>query len=169
MKDGEISYMKLENAREVEKLEIPEEEGGFDFFHGLGIIGYEAAFKMWLRKFPRPIVLVAISSGITIGWTYVEEWNEVSRDGMSVYVLRAIEVHPDFRRKGVGKTLLILALREIVGYLILKPLTEEGRKLFKNIGFKEPSEFRRSPVDVSKQPNYLILPLYIREKIIRDF
>ncbi len=166
---GGISYRKLESAREVEKLDIPEEEGGFDFFHGLGIIGYEQAFKMWLRRFPRPILIVAVSSGSLVGWTYVEEWPESSMDGRPVHVLRAIEVHPDFRRKGIGSTLMVLALKEIIGYMILKPLTEEGKSLFRGMGFKAAEEFRRAPVDLSKQPNYLILPPYKREKIINEF
>ena len=149
-------------------MNIPEEEGGFDFFHGLGIIGYQQAFKMWLRKFPRPILIVAEKDAAVIGWAYIEEWNETSREGMPVYVLRAIEVHPEYRRKGIGRKLLILGLKEVSGYMIAKPLTSEGERFFRSIGFKSADEFRRTPVDISKQPNYLILPLYIREKVINE-
>ena len=162
-----ISYFKMENAREVDKIEIPEDEGGFDFFHGLGIIGYDQAFKMWLRKFPRPILIVAMQDSIVVGWVYLEDWNDVAHDGMPVYVLRAIEVHPEFRRKHVGCTLLMLALKEMNGYVIAKPLTPQGENFFRSAGFKAPQEFRKVPVDVSKQPNYLILPPYMREKIIK--
>lgn len=168
--DGDISYMKLESAGEAEKLDIPEDEGGFDFFHGLGIIGYEQAFKMWLRKFPRPILIVALQpSNTVIGWVFIEEWNEPSSEGMPVYVLRAIEVHPEFRRKGLGKKLLILGLKEINGYMIAKPITKQGERFFRDMGFMSADEFRRVPVDTSKQPRYLILPLYRREKAINEF
>ena len=159
----------MENAREVDKINIPEDEGGFDFFHGLGIIGYDQAFKMWLRKFPRPIVLVAMKDDTVVGWIYMEDWKDTARDGMAVYVLRAIEVHPDFRRKGIGKTLIVLSLREMNGYVITKPLTEAGKRFFREMGFRASDEFKRPPVDVSKQPNYLILSPYSIKKILKDF
>jgi len=169
MKDGEISYMKLENAREVEKLEIPEEEGGFDFFHGLGIIGYKKSFKMWLRKFPRPILILALDKMEVLGWIYMEEWGETSIEGMPVHVLRAIEVLPEFRNRGIGGTLVVLSLKEISGYVITKPLTGQADKFFRRMGFLGPEEFKKEPVDLSKHPKYLILPIYERDVLVKDF
>ncbi len=162
----DISYYKLESPREVDKIDIPEEEGGFDFFHGLGIIGYDQAFKMWLRKFPRPVLIIAVQRNTVVGWVYVEEWNEVAYDLMPVYVLRAIEIHPDFRRMHIGCTLLMLVLKETNGYVIAKPLTSEGESFFKEAGFKSADDFRKVPLDISKQPKYLILSPYMRDRII---
>ena len=166
--DG-ISFSCLERAGEVDNLDIPEEEDGFEFFHGLGIIGYRQAFKMWLRKFPRPILMVALDNHTVKAWIYVEEWGEGSKDGMPVYVLRAIEVLPSLRRQGLGYKMLVLAMKETSGYMITKPLTEEAKDFFKKAGFLEPSEFRRAPIDLSKHPKYLIIPLYKKDKLIRDF
>ncbi len=168
LKSGNISYYKIENAREVDKLEIPEEEGGFDFFHGLGIVGYDLAFKMWLRRFPRPVLIVAMKETLVLGWVYVEEWTESAYNGMPVYVLRAIEVHPELRKKGIGRMLLLLALKEVNGYMITKPLTREGSSFFRKAGFKSKDDFMNPPLDLSKQPNYVILPPYIREKMVEE-
>ncbi len=166
--DGCCAYYQLEMASEVEKIDIPEEEDGFDFFHGLGIVGYDRAFKMWLRKFPRPILIVAMKDKRIVGWIFVEEWPQDSREGMPVYVLRAIEVLPEERRKKIGRTLVILALRETTGYLITKPLTPEGERFFESVGFMSPKDFKEPPVDLSKHPKYLIFPIYKRDILVRD-
>lgn len=156
-------------ASEVDKFEILEEDGGFDFFHGLGIIGYSKAFKMWLRRFPRPILIVAVDKKKVLGWIYVEEWTEGSEEGMPVQVLRAIEVLPELRKKKIGANLVMLSLKEISGYMITKPLTHEAEIFFKKIGFMDPKEFKKPPVDLSKHPKYLILPVYKRDILVKDF
>jgi len=165
---NKYQYYQLERANDVEKINIPEEEGGFDFFHGLGIVGYDKAFKMWLRKFPRPILIVAIKDNRVVGWIFVEEWPNDSKEGAPVHVLRAIEVLPDERRKRIGYTLVILTLKETIGYLITKPLTEEAEKFFRKIGFMSPDEFRNPPVDLTKHPKYMIFPVYKRDFVIKD-
>ncbi len=167
--DNCCSYYRLEVASEVDKLDIPEEDGGFDFFHGLGIIGYPKAFKMWLRRFPRPILIIASEKSRILGWVYVEEWGNTSRDGRTIHVLRAIEVLPELRKSGIGFKLVILALKEITGYMITKPLTEDAEVFFKKIGFMESAEFRKPPLDLSKHPKYLILPIYKRDMLVKDF
>ncbi len=163
------AYYRLEIAREVDKLEVLEEDKGFDFFHGLGIIGYPKAFKMWLRRFPRPILIVALDKKRVLGWVYVEEWTEDSEEGMPVHVLRAIEVLPELRNKKMGAILVMLSLKEISGYMITKPLTDEAKTFFKKMGFMEPKEFKKQPVNLSKHPKYLILPVYKRDMLVKDF
>jgi GNAT superfamily N-acetyltransferase len=162
-------YYRLEIASEVDKIDIPEEDEGFDFFHGLGIVGYDKAFKMWLRKFPRPILIVALRDRKVIGWTFIEDWGQSSTEGLPVYVLRAIEVLPEERRKKIGRTLVTLAILETTGYLITKPLTPEAERFFKSIGFMSREEFTKPPIDLTKSPNYLIFPIYKRDVAIRDF
>ena len=162
-------YFQLDTPSEVDKIDIPEEEGGFDFFHSLGIVGYDKAFKMWLRKFPRPILIVAMKDRGLVGWSFVEEWGKDSKDGMPVHVLRAIEVLPELRGKGIGRNLVILSLKSTPGYLITKPLTKEAERFFKSIGFMGVEEFKTPPIDLTKHPKYMIFPVYKRDILIKDF
>jgi GNAT superfamily N-acetyltransferase len=162
-------YSKLEDPQEVDAFVVRSEyEDGFDFFRGLGIIGYSKTFKMWLRKFPRPIFIVAVDNREIISWAYVEEWEEVAKDGASVYVLRAIETLPRLRSKKIGYKLMLLILKQTTGYLLVKPLTPEGERFFKELGFQEEDEFTNPPIDLSKHSGYLILPPYKRKDLIKD-
>ncbi len=167
--DEGLKYYQLEIASEVDKINIAEEDKGFDFFHGLGMVGYKRAFKMWLRKFPRPVLIVALKDRDVVGWDFVEEWGKDSREGLPVHVLRAIEVLPEFRKKGIGKALVILSLKLIPGYLITKPMTPDAERFFKKIGFKSPKDFKEPPVDLSKNPKYMIFPIYKKYILINDF
>ncbi len=124
---------------------------------------------MWLRRFPRPILIIASKKNKILGWVYVEEWGNTSSDGSTIHVLRAIEVLPGLRNRKIGFKLVLLALKEITGYMITKPLTEEAEVFFKKIGFMEPGEFRKPPLDLSKHPKYLILPIYKRDMLVKDF
>jgi GNAT superfamily N-acetyltransferase len=163
--DRECKYNQLENAREIDNIDIPENEDGFDFFHGLGIVGYKLAFKMWLRKFPRPILIAAMKDRQVIGWAFVEEWGD-SENEQPVHVLRAIEVLPDFKGKGIGRTLVVLSVKMVPGYLITKPMTNEAERFFKKIGFMRVEEFKKPPVDLSKNPKYMIFPIYKKDILI---
>jgi hypothetical protein len=171
-KDQNYIYHKLEQPNEVDQFVIKgieNEEGGFDFFKGLGIIGYPSTFKAWLRKFPRPIFLVASKKKEIISWIFVEEWEEAGKDGFPVYVLRAIETIPGLRSKRIGFRLFLLILRETAGHLITKPLTPEAKRFFKRIGFQEENEMNRPPIDLSHRSNYLVFPVHIREEMLDTF
>lgn len=171
-KDKDYLYLKLERASEIDSFIIrgvEEENGGFDFFRGLGIIGYQSTFKAWLRRFPRPIFLVAAKNKQIISWIFVEEWEEVARDGYPVYVLRAIETLPEFRGRRIGFKLFLLVLRETAGHIITKPLTPEAMKFFKRLGFLEEKEMNTSPVDLSNEPSYLVFPAYVRKEMLEAF
>ena len=181
---GKIVYFKLEESSEVDKYRIfvrkeefkPEDKakaaeesgGGFEFFRGLGIADYKQLFKIWLRKFPRPILLVAAENMRIISWVYIEEWFDTALDGSSAYVLRAIETVPALRGKRIGFRLLMLGLHETPGYMITKPLSEAAERFFKRAGFMEESEFRRPPVDLSKHCGYLILPPYRKQMVLKN-
>ena len=167
-------YYKLEDASEVDKFRIHGIEdgslhgGGFEFFRGLGIIGYRKTFKMWLRKFPRPIFLIAVRDSEIVSWVFIEEWDDVARDGSSVWVLRAIETITPLRKNKVGYRLLLLGLKHSVGYMITKALTSEATRFFKQAGFKEVDEFKRPPLDLSRNPGYIILPPYNKKQVLEN-
>jgi hypothetical protein len=158
-----FTYLKMENSTDVNEFKIE----GFEFFKKLGIIDYKMTFKAWLRKFPRPIVIMAVKNHKVVAWVYIDEWAEgTAHDGYPVYVLRAIETQSELRQSKIGYRLVLLGLREIVGYLITKPITPRALKFFKGIGFKERDSFRNCPIELRKFPNYLILPTYTKKELI---
>ncbi len=170
-RDSDYVYYRLENAAEIDKFHIkidttPSPQGGFTFFRGLGVREYDRTFKMWLREFPRPIFIIVVKNSNMISWVYIEMWGDVSRDGEPIYVLRAIETLPDYRKKRIGQRLLLRAVSETVGYVITKPLTKDATRFFKRLEFMEPTEFRRSPIDLSQHHGYLILPPYKKKKLL---
>lgn len=171
---GDLVFYKLEEASEVGKLRIMGMEdgrfsgGGFEFFRGLGIIGYENTFKIWLRKFPRPIFLVATKGNDLVSWVFIEEWDEAALDGMAVWVLRAIETIPPQRRRKIGFKLLLLGAEQSVGYLLTKPLTPEAERFFRGAGFMAPKEFKKAPMDLSRHPGYLILPPFKKAQMLEQ-
>lgn len=163
-------YVKVEEPNEIDAFNVKSEyEEGFDFFRGLGIIGYAKTFKMWLRKFPRPVFIVAVDDREVISWAFVEEWGDIAKDGTSVHVLRAIETQPKLRSKKIGFKMIILVLQQITGYLLVKPLTYKGEKFFRNLGFLDENEFPNPPIDLSKHSGYLLLPPYKRKQLLKDF
>ncbi len=172
-KGGDLIFYKFEEASEIEKFRIRGVEdgrfsgGGFEFFRGLGIIGYEKTFKMWLRKFPRPIFIAGVKGNDVVSWIFIEEWLEESAlDGMAVWVLRAIETIPPERRKKIGYRLVLLGAQQSVGYLITKPLTPEAERFFRTTGFMSPKEFKKPPIDLSRHPGHLILPPYKKNELL---
>ncbi|MDG6221233.1 MAG: hypothetical protein QCI38_07275 [Candidatus Thermoplasmatota archaeon] len=172
-KDMDNTYYKIEDAMDFNKMDI-EVAGmgvsgkGFGFFRGMGVTDYPKTFKMWLREFPRPIFLVCIKGKTLLGWVYIEEWGVPALDGEPVYVLRAIEVMPQIQHRRIGAKLALLGMTEVVGYLLTKPLTPPAEKFFKKLGFMEPSEFRRVPVDLSHHYGYLLLPPFRRKKVLEN-
>ncbi len=174
-KSSDLIFYKLEDASEVNKFRILGMEdgrfsgGGFEFFRGLGIIGYEKTFKIWLRKFPRPIFIIAVKSNDIVSWVFLEEWEGTANDGMAIWVLRAIETLPSMRKKKMGYKLLLLSAQQCVGYLVTKPLTPEASKFFRDAGFMEPAEFKKPPFDLSRHPGYLIIPPYKKAKLLEQF
>ena len=163
---GDLVFYKFEEASEVSKFHIVGVDegryagGGFEFFRGLGIIGYEKTFKIWLRKFPRPIFIAGVKGHDIVSWVFLEEWEQAAYDGMAVWVLRAIETLPPLRKKKIGYRLLILSAQQCFGYLVTKPLTREADKFFRDAGFMVPEEFLKPPMDLSQHPGHLILPPY---------
>jgi acetoin utilization deacetylase AcuC-like enzyme len=116
---GGYRFIKLEAPEDLENFSID----GFGYFRGFGIIDYNRTFKAWLRKFPRPVFLVALSETSVVGWVHIDESNEgKSNDGNPIYVLRAIETLPELRRKKLGKRLVMLGLMNTVGYMVTKPV-----------------------------------------------
>ncbi len=123
---------------------------------------------MWLRKFPRPIFIVAVKGNDIVSWVFIEEWDDVAKDGSSVWVLRAIETIAPLRKKKIGYKIMILGAKYSVGYLITKPLTPEAARFFENGGFMDENEFRRPPINLSKNPGYLVLPPYKKSHLVKD-
>lgn len=157
-----FTFIMMENSDDIDEFKIE----GFEFFKKLGIIDYKMTFKAWLRKFPRPIIIMAVRDHKVVAWVYIDEWSEgVAHDGYPVYVLRAIETLTDLRKSKIGYRLVLLGLREIVGYLITKPITPMALKFFKGVGFKERDSFRNCPINLRKYPNYLVLPIFIKREL----
>ena len=129
-----ISFLQLENPADIDKFKLKD----FEFFHQMGIINYKETFKAWLRKFPKPIFIMAVQDDWIIGWIHIDEWGEgVARDGNPIYVLRAIETLPSLRKRKIGYRLVLLALRLSVGYMVVKPINQRAERFFQEIGFKE--------------------------------
>lgn len=167
---GVYTFMKLESVDEVDKYEIGLSDdapgGEFGFFKGLGMVNYQRSFKTWLREFPRPIFILAIRDKSIVAWVYITSWEQSSRTGDAIYVLRAIETLKRFRSRKLGFRLLILGLNQTAGYMITKPLNEKAEKFFKHAGFISDSDLKHGPIDLSSHHGYLILPPFKKEQLL---
>ncbi|HEV8595988.1 MAG TPA: hypothetical protein VGR51_10720 [Thermoplasmata archaeon] len=168
-RDGTFAYVKFEDSADVDRVQIRSEETdpeGFEFFRGLGIVGYAKTFKAWLRHFPRPIFLAVIRDRELVSWAFLEENSEPARDGNPVYILRAIETLPQLRGKRVGYRLLLLALAQVTGYVVTKPLTKEARSFFLRAGFADLAAEERPPVEPTRFAGYVVLPPHRRREAL---
>jgi ribosomal protein S18 acetylase RimI-like enzyme len=162
-KHGKVTYHQIDTPLDIDKCKL----NGFEFFRQMGIIDYKGTFKAWLRKFPKPVFVVAMANDSILGWIHIDEWGEgVARDGNPVYVLRAIETSPELRKRKIGYRLVLLGVFLTVGYMVVKPINQRAETFFKRVGFKEKSEFRNPPMDLYKHPTYRILSMYTKQKLI---
>ena len=162
-KQGNVIYLQLENPQDIDRFKLHE----FEFFKQMGIIDYKETFKAWLRKFPKPIFIVANENESVLGWIHIDEWGEgVARDGNPIYVLRAIETSPGLRKRKIGHRLVLLGLRLTVGYMVVKPINQRAEVFFKRVGFREKNKFRNPPIDLTKHPTYQILPLSVKNELL---
>ena len=167
--DSTNLYVQMEEAPDIEAYQIRTQEAdtdGFEFFRGLGIMGYERTFKLWLRKFPRPVFLAAVREREVLSWIFVEESSEPTRDGFPLFVLRAVETLPALRRRKIGYRLLLLACAQVTGYLLVKPLTPDARRFFTAAGFLDLEGMPQPPVPPSRVPGYLVLLPPAREALV---
>jgi len=163
-KQANITYIQLDTPVDVDNYKIQE----FEFFKQMGIINYKETFKAWLRKFPKPVFIIASDNDDIQGWIHIDEWGEgVARDGNPIYILRAIETLPKLRKRKIGYRLVLLGLRLTVGYMVVKPINLRAGKFFTRIGFLEKNKFRNPPMDLTKHPTYQILPLYRKHELIK--
>ncbi len=151
--DSDFRYILFESPRDVDTVRIE----NFGFFRIYGVNEYRDTFKVWLRKFPRPIFIGVVRGDELVAWEYTDHLKE---EGITtpVNVLRAIEVREDHRNRKIGKKLLSLACIYTPGYLITKPITRKSEDFFRKMGF----------VEIEKYPifskfhylrGYLVLPL----------
>ena len=164
-RDHAFAYVKFEEAADVDRVQIRSVETdpeGFEFFQLLGIVGYARTFKAWLRHFPRPVFLAALRDREVVGWAFLEESSDPARDGSPVYLLRAIETLPELRGRRLGYRLLLLALAQVTGHLLTKPLTKEARAFFLRAGFSDLAEDRSPPVEPRRFAGYVALPPHRR-------
>ncbi|UCE38452.1 MAG: hypothetical protein JSW00_04275 [Thermoplasmata archaeon] len=168
---GIYTFVKVENVDEIDRYELGLNEtqpgNQFEFFMGLGMVDYIKSFKTWLREFPKPIFIIATKNSAIIAWVYITDWNEPSKDGDSIYVLRAIETLKRFRSKRLGLRLLMLGLNQTSGYMVTKPLNDKAEYFFKKAGFMSEREFKKCPIDLSRHHGYLILPPFKKFQIIK--
>lgn len=167
--DSTNLYIQMEESLDIDTYQVRTQEThpeGFEFFRGLGIVGYERTFKLWLRKFPRPVFLAAVRGREMLSWIFVEESTEPARDGFPVFVLRAVETLPGLRRRKIGYRLLLLACAQVTGYLLVKPLTRDAHRFFSQAGFSELEGMPQPPVPPSRVPGYLALLPSARETLV---
>lgn len=175
-KVGKITYYKVGEASEIDAFKITtapvvdkECKEVFGYFRGLGIINYPSSFKIWLRKFPRPIFIVAaVSHNEMVSWAYLDDWPDPANDGEQVYALRSIETRADQRSKRIGLRMLHLAFRQASGYIITKPLNPSAERFFRKIGFMYAEEFRNCPIDLLHHSGYMVLTPYNKKKFISE-
>ncbi len=168
---GKYNFIKIEQASEVDRFKIPcrenNDDDGFEFFRGVGITDYRKAFKAWLRRFPRPILIIAADERTIVSWVFIEEWYENAKDGAPVYVLRSIETIKGLREKKIGFRLLLLGSLQVPGYIIAKPLNHSAERFFEKNGFMYEDEFKRKPLDLSKNHGYMILPPF-KKRLLQE-
>jgi hypothetical protein len=167
---GVYSFIKLETVDELDKFEIGfsdgKSDGEFGFFRGLGMVDYIRTFKTWLREFPRPIFIMAVRGKSIVAWVYITSWEDITKTGDAVYVLRAIETLARFRSRKLGYRLLIMGLNQTVGYMVTKPLNDKAEEFFRNAGFIAENELKHSPLDLSRHHGYLILPPFKKQQML---
>ena len=168
-RDHAFAYVKFEESADVDRVQIRSVETdpeGFEFFRGLGIVGYARTFKTWLRHFPRPVFLAALRDREVVAWAFLEENSEQAADGSPVYLLRAIETLPELRGKRIGHRLLLLACGQVTGYLLTKPLTKEARRFFLRAGFSDLEGDAKPPVDPRRFAGYVVMPPHRRREAL---
>ena len=168
-RDGPYVYVKFEESADVDRVQIRSVETdpeGFEFFRGLGIVGYARTFKAWLRHFPRPIFLAALREREVVSWAFIEQHSEPAADGNPVWILRAIETLPELRGRRLGYRLLLLGLAQVTGHLLTKPLTKEARAFFLRAGFSDLAEDRSPPVEPRRFAGYVALPPHRRREAL---
>ena len=168
-RDGAFAYVRFEESADVDRVQIRSVETdpeGFEFFRGLGIIGYGRTFKAWLRHFPRPVFDAALREREVVSWAFIEEHSEPARDGNPVYILRAIETLPELRGRRLGYRLLLLGLAQVTGHVLTKPLTKEARAFFHRAGFSDLATDPRPPVEPRRFAGYVALPPHRRREAL---
>jgi len=168
-REGVFTYVQFEEPADIERVQvhgIETDPRGFEFFRGLGIVGYERTFKAWLRHFPRPIFLAALRDREVASWVFVEAHGERARDGNPLYVLRAIETLPELRGKRLGYRLLLLVLTQVTGHVLTKPLTKEAHTFFLRAGFEDLTEDGRSSVEPRRFPGYVAMAPHKRREVV---
>ncbi len=168
-RDGSYAYVRFEESADVDRVQIRSAETdpeGFEFFRGLGIVGYARTFKAWLRHFPRPVFLAALRDREVVSWAFLEESADPAKDGNPVWILRAIETLPELRRKRIGYRLLLLALGQIAGHVVTKPLTKEARAFFLRAGFADLATDERPPVEPTRFAGYVAMPPHRRREAL---
>lgn len=168
-RDHAFAYVKFEESADVDRVQIRSAETdpeGFEFFRGLGIVGYAKTFKTWLRHFPRPVFLAALRDREVVAWAFLEESSDPAHDGSPMYILRAIETLPELRGKRIGYRLLLLALNQVTGYVLTKPLTKEARRFFLRAGFADLEGAAGPPADPRRFAGYVVMPPHRRREAL---
>ena len=146
-----ISFYRLEDPTEVDKLRI----GEYVYFkHHLGMSDYLLNFKSWLKR-KNILFIVAVFKSNIIGWVMNERWNDCSSQEKPIFVLRGIEVHPNIKRKGIGKALFTLSSMVLIGYIITKPVNKDAKNFFSSLSFS--SSQKDVPIELGNYPGYMAL------------
>ncbi len=164
-KIAKIIYIQLEDPAEVDYFKIKD----LRFFRKFGVTDYRTFFKMWLRRFPKPVLIVAVSGREIVGFVYIEEWKEgMAKDGQPVYTLRSIELTDEMKRKKIGANLVYLSMAIVPGHIITKPIDERAESFFEYMGFKRPKNVKNPPIDMSRKQDHFILTVYRKEGTLKE-
>jgi GNAT superfamily N-acetyltransferase len=168
-REGGFTDVRFEDPADIDRVQILGAESdprGFEFFRGLGIVGYARTFKAWLGHFPRPLFLAVLREREVVSWSFTEEHGDRGRDGNPLFILRAIETTPELRGKRLGYRLLLLVLSQVAGHVLTKPLTKEARAFFLRAGFEDLTEDGRSAVEPRKFPGYVAMTPHRRREAV---
>ncbi len=157
--DSTLKYYLIEEASEVDNFEIAD----FDFFKLYGIENYRETFKVWLRRFPRPVFITGVIKDEIVSFIYIDAWEELPE---VINVLRAQETYKKLRGKKIGYKIFLLGLFLTSGYILTKPLTNKSAEFYKSLGFIK--TYDASPIfsRFHTLTGYLALPVEKRDKHI---
>jgi len=159
--DSSLKYYIFESASEIDEFEAQ----NFEFFHIYGITDYKETFKIWLRKFPRPILIAGLKNKEIVAFIYIDPWEELPD---IVNVLRAQETIPQMRGKKIGYKMFLLGAFFTPEMIITKPLTQQSKSFYEHIGFKDVREMVRFR-GFHSLTGYLALPMAKKREHLMRF
>ncbi len=157
--DSNYRYYLIDEATELDSFDVRK----LSFFHLYGIVDYLETFKMWLRKFPRPLLILGVKDRTVTAFVYIDHWEELP---LVANVLRAQETSESLRGEKIGYKMFLLGIYLTPEYMITKPLTKKAKEFYSRLGFVDAKQ-----INVFKSyhqlTGYLALPLDKKDEHIK--